>query len=111
MSDELNVQELMDLKETMEGEVMKKQTLTVSCIPIKHYNGVAYRLEAEGKSVIYSGDMGYDENLSKLGKEADLAIVGGKGVGLIMKQGEIIKKLDEKDLLKEFIKEVSKFKR
>jgi (E)-4-hydroxy-3-methylbut-2-enyl-diphosphate synthase len=42
-------------------------------------------------------------------READLAIVGGKGAGLIMKNGEIIKKLDEKNLLKEFIKEVKKF--
>ena len=44
-------------------------------------------------------------------READLAIVGGKGVGLIMKRGEIIKKLSEKELLREFIKEVDKFKR
>lgn len=42
-------------------------------------------------------------------READLAIVGGKGVGLIMKKGEIIRKIDEKNLLKEFIKEVKKF--
>lgn len=42
-------------------------------------------------------------------READLAIVGGKGVGLIMKNGEIIKKVDEKKLLEEFIKEVKKF--
>lgn len=43
-------------------------------------------------------------------READLAIVGGRGVGLIMKRGEVIKKLGEKDLLREFIKEVEKFK-
>ncbi len=42
-------------------------------------------------------------------READLAIVGGKGVGLIMKNGEILRKVDEKNLLKEFIKEVKKF--
>lgn len=42
-------------------------------------------------------------------READLAIVGGKGAGLIMKRGEVIRKLSEKDLLKEFIKEVKKF--
>lgn len=42
-------------------------------------------------------------------READVAIVGGKGVGLIMKKGEIIKKVDEKKLLEEFIKEVKKF--
>jgi (E)-4-hydroxy-3-methylbut-2-enyl-diphosphate synthase len=42
-------------------------------------------------------------------READLAIVGGKGVGLIMKNGEIIRKVDEKKLLEEFVKEVKKF--
>lgn len=42
-------------------------------------------------------------------READLAIVGGKGVGLIMKQGEILRKVNEKNLLKEFIEEVRKF--
>ncbi|NTW27187.1 MAG: flavodoxin-dependent (E)-4-hydroxy-3-methylbut-2-enyl-diphosphate synthase [Candidatus Moranbacteria bacterium] len=42
-------------------------------------------------------------------READLAIVGGRGVGLIMRNGEIIKKVDEKKLLEEFIKEVKNF--
>lgn len=42
-------------------------------------------------------------------KEADLAIVGGKEVGLIMKKGILVKKVPEKDLLEEFMKEVKKF--
>lgn len=42
-------------------------------------------------------------------REAELAIVGGKGVGLIVKKGEIMRKVNEKDLLKEFVKEVRKF--
>jgi len=42
-------------------------------------------------------------------READLAIVGGKGVGLIVKKGEVLRKVAEKDLLREFIKEVRKF--
>lgn len=32
-------------------------------------------------------------------KEADLAIAGGKGCGLLMKKGQIIEKVDEKDFL------------
>ena len=32
-------------------------------------------------------------------KEADLAVCGGKGVGLLMKHGEIIKKVQESELL------------
>ena len=42
-------------------------------------------------------------------QEADLAIIGGRGVGLIMKHGKLLKKVDEKDLLEEFMKEVKKF--
>ena len=42
-------------------------------------------------------------------QEADLAIIGGRSVGLIMKHGKLLKKVDEKDLLEEFIKEVKKF--
>lgn len=42
-------------------------------------------------------------------READLAVIGGEGVGLICRKGEIIKKTDEKNLLKEFLKELEKF--
>ena len=41
-------------------------------------------------------------------READLAIVGGKKVGLIVKRGVIIKKVPEKKLFNEFIKELKK---
>jgi (E)-4-hydroxy-3-methylbut-2-enyl-diphosphate synthase len=39
-------------------------------------------------------------------KEADVAIAYGKGNGLIIKKGEIIAKLDEKDLVDRFLEEV-----
>jgi (E)-4-hydroxy-3-methylbut-2-enyl-diphosphate synthase len=42
-------------------------------------------------------------------READLAVIGGQGVGLICRKGEIIKKVDEKNLLKEFMKELEIF--
>ena len=42
-------------------------------------------------------------------READLAVIGGEGVGLICRKGEVIKKVDEKNLLKEFMKELEKF--
>lgn len=43
-------------------------------------------------------------------READLAVVGGKKVGLICRKGEIIKKVPEKKLLEEFEKELQTFK-
>ncbi len=39
-------------------------------------------------------------------KEADIGIAGGDGVGLLFKNGEIIKKVKEKDILKELVKEI-----
>ncbi len=39
-------------------------------------------------------------------READVGIAGGKGVGLLFKHGEIVKKLDEKDLADALVREV-----
>ncbi|GKX28945.1 4-hydroxy-3-methylbut-2-en-1-yl diphosphate synthase (flavodoxin) [Vallitalea longa] len=42
-------------------------------------------------------------------KEADLGIAGGKGVGLIFRKGEIIKKVPEDELIDELAKEIERF--
>jgi (E)-4-hydroxy-3-methylbut-2-enyl-diphosphate synthase len=39
-------------------------------------------------------------------READVGIAGGKGVGLLFKHGEIVKKFDEKELADVLVKEV-----
>lgn len=41
-------------------------------------------------------------------KEADVGIAGGKGVGLLFRHGEIIKKFDEKELADVLVREVEK---
>lgn len=41
-------------------------------------------------------------------KHADVAIAYGKGVGLVMRKGEVVAKLDEKELVKVFLEEVEK---
>lgn len=41
-------------------------------------------------------------------KEADIGIAGGLGSGLIFKEGQIIKKVKEEDLLEELINEIKK---
>ncbi|MDD5934393.1 MAG: flavodoxin-dependent (E)-4-hydroxy-3-methylbut-2-enyl-diphosphate synthase [Clostridiales bacterium] len=43
-------------------------------------------------------------------KEADLGVAGGKGVGCIIKKGEIIRTVPEDQLLDEFVKELETFK-
>jgi len=42
--------------------------------PVHHAGGVAYRIEADGKSVTYSGDTAPDDNLIKLAKETDTLV-------------------------------------
>ncbi len=42
-------------------------------------------------------------------KMADLGIAGGKGIGLIFKEGKIIKKVKEEELLEAFFQEIEKF--
>lgn len=42
-------------------------------------------------------------------READLAIIGGQGVGLITRKGEIIRKVSEGELIGEFLKEIERF--
>lgn len=41
-------------------------------------------------------------------READLGVAGGRGFGLLFKKGEIIKKVPEKDLVAELLKEIQK---
>lgn len=41
-------------------------------------------------------------------READIGIAGGQGEGLIFKKGKVIKKVQEKDLIDELIKEINK---
>jgi len=43
-------------------------------------------------------------------KEADLGIAGGEGEGVIIRKGEIIRKVPEKELLSELKKELDAFK-
>lgn len=39
-------------------------------------------------------------------READIGIAGGDGCGLLFKKGEVIRKIDEKDILGELIREI-----
>jgi (E)-4-hydroxy-3-methylbut-2-enyl-diphosphate synthase len=44
-------------------------------------------------------------------READVGIAGGKGVGLLFRHGEIVRKLDEKELADTLVKEVEELVR
>jgi len=75
MSSALNYKDVTKLSEISNGVVITKKGWKVTCCPIEHYGGVAFRLDSNGKSFVYTGDMGYDERISRLGKNADLVAI------------------------------------
>lgn len=74
---------------------------------IKIANEVEKRLSGCKKNIKVAV-MGCVVNGPGEAREADIGIAGGKGVGLIFKKGEIIKKVKEEQLVDELIKEIEK---
>lgn len=64
----------LKLKEVTKGLVDETSTWRVTCTPVKHYGGVAYKIEAENKSIVYSGDTIPDENLIEFAMHVDVLI-------------------------------------
>ncbi|HBI17290.1 MAG TPA: 4-hydroxy-3-methylbut-2-en-1-yl diphosphate synthase [Candidatus Moranbacteria bacterium] len=111
------VEEIKVAWEILKSLGLRKRGISVTSCPtcgrtqidiIKLANKVEKMLDGMEKDIRVAV-MGCVVNGPGEAREADLAIVGGKGVGLIVKKGEIIKKVDEKDLLEEFMKEIEKF--
>ena len=62
--------------EEVEEKAIKGEDLQVIPKPVKHIKGsVGYRVEAEGKSLAFSGDSAYCEALIELGKGVDLLVL------------------------------------
>lgn len=74
---------------------------------IKIANEVEKRLKTVHKPIKVAV-MGCVVNGPGEAKEADIGIAGGKGEGIIFKNGEIIKKVKEKDLVSELFLEIDK---
>lgn len=72
---ELKALELIDLHEVKKEVVYETKNWKVSASPIDHYYSVCYKLEVDGKTIIYSGDMVYDERILEFGRNADVAIL------------------------------------
>lgn len=72
---DLNIFDFLKLKEVTEGVVEKTDNWTVSCAPVIHHDGVAYRVDSKGKSLAYSGDTAPCDSLVELGKNVDVAIL------------------------------------
>lgn len=70
-------------------------------------NEVSEKLK-DCKKKIKVAVMGCTVNGPGEAKEADIGIAGGDGCGLIFKKGEIIKKVDECELVSELVKEIER---
>ena len=71
--------------------------------------GIADQVEArlsDIKKPISVAVMGCVVNGPGEAKGADVGIAGGNGVGLVFRKGEIVRKVDEKDLVEELFKEI-----
>jgi ribonuclease BN (tRNA processing enzyme) len=69
---------LMDLKELApEGpDELRDGDLVIKSAPTNHTEGsLAYRVEAEGRSLVYSGDTDVSDSLVDLAREADLLVL------------------------------------
>lgn len=71
-----SLEENFEIKEAVEGFSYKTENFEVIASSIKHTeDSVCYRLNVNDNSIIYSGDMGYDEQICEAGKDADIAIL------------------------------------
>lgn len=111
------VEEVRVAWEILKSLGLRKRGITVTSCPTCGRTEIdlislAKQVEAEMANFnkdIHVAVMGCVVNGPGEAREADLAIIGGKQVGLIMKNGEILKKVDENKLLAEFLKEVKKY--
>ena len=111
------VQEIKVAWEILKSLNLRKKGITVTSCPTCGRTevdliGLTKKVERETGKInkdIHVAVMGCAVNGPGEAKEADLAIIGGKKAGLIIKKGKIIKRVCEKDLLKEFVKEIEKF--
>jgi len=74
VADSLNCSGYLTLCEVEQGIFTRNQNWTGLAAPVHHAGGVAYRIEADGKSVTYSGDTIPDDNLIKLAKGTDTLV-------------------------------------
>jgi (E)-4-hydroxy-3-methylbut-2-enyl-diphosphate synthase len=111
------VEEIAVAWEILKSLKLRQRGITVTSCPMCGRSQIdlvslAKRVEASVANIdknLHVAVMGCVVNGPGESREADLAIIGGKKVGLIMKNGEILKKVNENNLVEEFLKEVKKY--
>lgn len=111
------VEEVKVAWEILRSLGLRKRGVTVTSCPTCGRTkidliGLAKKVEKLVEGVdknIHVAVMGCVVNGPGEAREADLAVIGGESVGLICRKGKILRKVEEKNLLKEFMKELEKF--
>lgn len=68
-----------DIKVLEPGDQFEYKGLTISTIEVPHsIKTIAYRFEADGKSIVITGDLTYTADLQKLAAGADIMVMDGK---------------------------------
>jgi len=73
LSNNMRCDRYLDVVEVWEDSLAVGNTV-VRTVPVEHYDGVAYRVEVNGVSIVYSGDTIPDERLVKLASKCDMLI-------------------------------------
>ena len=111
------VEEVRVAAEILKSLGLRKKGITITSCPtcgrteidlVKLAKKVEVAIEGIDKE-LHIAVMGCVVNGPGEAREADLAIVGGKGVGLIVKKGKVLRKVPEKNLLMELLREVRNF--
>lgn len=85
-------------------EIISCPTCGRCCIDLKPLAQKVEKAIKDIKEPISVAVMGCVVNGPGEAREADFGIAGGKGMGLVFRKGEIVKKVKEKELLKELMK-------
>lgn len=64
----------LEIKELTAGEKCRVGNFVVSCADVDHYDGLAYRVDFHGFSVVYSGDTVPDQRLVTLATGCDVLV-------------------------------------
>jgi len=70
----ITITELKNKKIEIDGILVKTKVLDEQKSTLIK-NSIGYRIEYNGKSLVYTGDVGYNENVIKLAKKADLLLI------------------------------------
>ncbi|MEM4495590.1 MAG: ribonuclease Z [Candidatus Caldarchaeum sp.] len=70
----MHVKRFLQIDEMRHGDIKQVGDSRIIAAEVEHLNGLAYRIEHKGKSIVYSGDTVPDQRLVDLARNCDLLI-------------------------------------